>query len=75
MRISMNSDLQVPDLTCESGCYCPLGQYEDHRGNCVALDNCTCVYGGKVFSAGELVRTNCKAWYDLLLCCLTSLQP
>ncbi|XP_070785481.1 mucin-6 [Enoplosus armatus] len=46
--------------TCESGCYCPHDQYEDHRGNCVSLDNCTCVYSGKVFSAGQFVKTNCK---------------
>ncbi|XP_033987159.1 mucin-2-like [Trematomus bernacchii] len=48
------------NMTCESGCYCPHDQYEDHRGHCVSLDNCTCVYSGKVFSAGQLVSTNCK---------------
>uniref|UniRef100_A0A3B4XVT0 Mucin-5B-like n=1 Tax=Seriola lalandi dorsalis TaxID=1841481 RepID=A0A3B4XVT0_SERLL len=47
-------------MTCESGCYCPHDQYQDHRGNCVSLDNCTCVYSGKVFSAGQHVKTNCK---------------
>uniref|UniRef100_A0A673BKS7 VWFD domain-containing protein n=1 Tax=Sphaeramia orbicularis TaxID=375764 RepID=A0A673BKS7_9TELE len=47
-------------VTCESGCYCPYGQYEDHHGNCVSVDNCTCVYSGKVFSAGQSVKTNCK---------------
>ncbi|XP_042367602.1 mucin-19-like [Plectropomus leopardus] len=47
-------------VTCESGCYCPHDQYEDHRGNCVSLDNCTCVYSGKVYSAGQHVKTNCK---------------
>ncbi|XP_056281300.1 mucin-2-like [Pseudoliparis swirei] len=46
--------------TCESGCYCPDDQYEDHHGNCVSVSNCTCVYSGKVFSAGQQVRTNCK---------------
>ncbi|XP_054480407.1 mucin-19-like [Anoplopoma fimbria] len=48
------------NMTCESGCYCPHDQYEDHNGNCVSLDNCTCVYSGKVFSAGQHVKTNCK---------------
>ncbi|XP_049892825.1 mucin-19-like [Epinephelus moara] len=48
------------NMTCQSGCYCPPDQYEDHRGNCVSLDNCTCVYSGKVFSAGQHVKTNCK---------------
>uniref|UniRef100_A0A669BVR5 VWFD domain-containing protein n=1 Tax=Oreochromis niloticus TaxID=8128 RepID=A0A669BVR5_ORENI len=47
-------------MTCESGCYCPHDQYEDHHGNCVSRDNCTCVYSGKVFRAGETVKTNCK---------------
>ncbi|KAG7215942.1 hypothetical protein INR49_031538, partial [Caranx melampygus] len=46
--------------TCESGCYCPHDQFEDHHGNCVSVDNCTCVYSGKVFSAGQHVKTNCK---------------
>ncbi|XP_059182325.1 mucin-2-like [Centropristis striata] len=48
------------NMTCDSGCYCPHDQYEDHRGNCVSLDNCTCVYSGKVFSAGQHVITNCR---------------
>ncbi|CAJ1054408.1 mucin-6-like isoform X5 [Xyrichtys novacula] len=47
-------------MTCESGCYCPQDMYEDHRGNCVYLDNCTCVYSSQVFSAGQSVKTNCK---------------
>uniref|UniRef100_A0A669BBI9 VWFD domain-containing protein n=1 Tax=Oreochromis niloticus TaxID=8128 RepID=A0A669BBI9_ORENI len=50
----------VANMTCESGCYCPHDQYEDHHGNCVSRDNCTCVYSGKVFRAGETVKTNCK---------------
>ncbi|XP_073337244.1 mucin-6 [Pagrus major] len=47
-------------IICNSGCYCPDGQYKDHRGNCVTRDNCTCVYSGKVFSPGQHVKTNCK---------------
>ncbi|XP_035763544.1 mucin-2-like [Neolamprologus brichardi] len=47
-------------IACESGCYCPHDQYEDHHGNCVSRDDCTCVYSGKVFRAGETVKTNCK---------------
>ncbi|XP_030576613.1 mucin-19-like [Archocentrus centrarchus] len=50
----------VATMTCESGCYCPHDQYEDHNGNCVSKDNCTCVYSGKVFRAGQHVQTNCK---------------
>ncbi|XP_015252842.1 PREDICTED: mucin-19-like [Cyprinodon variegatus] len=48
------------NVSCESGCYCPLDQYEDHNGRCVPRNNCTCMYSGKVFSAGEFVKTNCK---------------
>ncbi|KAM7378048.1 hypothetical protein PAMA_013107 [Pampus argenteus] len=50
----------VGNMTCESGCYCPHNQYKDHHGNCVSSDNCTCMYSGKVFSAGETVKTDCK---------------
>ncbi|KAK5621653.1 hypothetical protein CRENBAI_023918 [Crenichthys baileyi] len=48
------------NVTCESGCYCPPDQYEDHYGKCISRNNCTCMYSGQVFSAGELVKTNCK---------------
>ncbi|XP_062299707.1 mucin-2-like [Scomber scombrus] len=47
-------------MTCESGCYCPHNHYIDHHGNCVSSENCTCMYSGKVFSAGQSVKTNCK---------------
>ncbi|TNN55195.1 Mucin-19 [Liparis tanakae] len=46
--------------TCESGCYCPDDQYEDHHGNCVSVSNCTCVYSGKVFSAGQQGQWLCR---------------
>ncbi|XP_047430714.1 mucin-2-like [Mugil cephalus] len=48
------------NTTCVSGCYCPYDQYEDHHGNCVSVHNCTCMYSGKVFGAGEHVKTKCK---------------
>ncbi|XP_014864982.1 PREDICTED: mucin-19 [Poecilia mexicana] len=48
------------NATCESGCYCPPDLYEDHYGRCVPRNNCTCVYSGEVFGAGELVKTDCK---------------
>uniref|UniRef100_A0A8C5DCD2 Mucin-2-like n=1 Tax=Gouania willdenowi TaxID=441366 RepID=A0A8C5DCD2_GOUWI len=50
----------VAVLTCESGCYCPYGQFEDHNGHCTNRYNCTCMYSGKVFSPGQQVKTNCK---------------
>uniref|UniRef100_A0A4W5M4V5 VWFD domain-containing protein n=1 Tax=Hucho hucho TaxID=62062 RepID=A0A4W5M4V5_9TELE len=46
--------------SCTSGCYCPEGQLEDHRGVCVTVDNCTCQYSGRVFKAGQSVKTNCR---------------
>ncbi|KAK6315063.1 hypothetical protein J4Q44_G00145920 [Coregonus suidteri] len=46
--------------SCTSGCYCPGGQLEDHRGVCVTVDNCTCEYSGRVFKAGQSVKTNCR---------------
>ncbi|KAM9328384.1 mucin-19 [Pholidichthys leucotaenia] len=52
--------LKITTTTCESGCYCPQDQYDDHHGNCVSLDNCTCLYRGKVFAAGQYVKSSCK---------------
>ncbi|XP_045554595.1 mucin-2-like [Salmo salar] len=46
--------------SCTSGCYCPGGQLEDHWGMCVTVDNCTCQYSGRVFKAGQSVKTNCR---------------
>ncbi|XP_054595563.2 mucin-6 isoform X2 [Nothobranchius furzeri] len=48
------------NMTCDSGCYCPEDEYEDHYGECVPRQKCTCAYSGKVFRAGESVKTNCK---------------
>lgn len=53
---------QGAGAACDSGCYCPYDQYEDHIGNCVSVENCTCVYSGRVFSAGQSVKSNCKTW-------------
>ncbi|XP_076860864.1 mucin 5e [Brachyhypopomus gauderio] len=46
---------------CTSGCYCPEGQYEDHWGNCVTGDKCTCEFSGAVYSSGQSVESNCKS--------------
>uniref|UniRef100_A0A3P8W2V7 VWFD domain-containing protein n=1 Tax=Cynoglossus semilaevis TaxID=244447 RepID=A0A3P8W2V7_CYNSE len=56
----VNTAQKTCDIRCPLGCYCPHDQYEDHRGNCVSMDNCTCVYSGKVFAPGQHVKTNCK---------------
>ncbi|XP_041112234.1 mucin-19-like, partial [Polyodon spathula] len=45
---------------CESGCYCQDGYYEDHKGKCVRLEECTCSFGVKTYSAGETVTSGCN---------------
>uniref|UniRef100_A0AAY4BJQ2 VWFD domain-containing protein n=1 Tax=Denticeps clupeoides TaxID=299321 RepID=A0AAY4BJQ2_9TELE len=56
---SLSRPVVIPDI-CESGCYCPDGLYEDHRGECVPVQNCTCVFAGKVYGPGQTVESNCK---------------
>uniref|UniRef100_A0A673IT94 VWFD domain-containing protein n=1 Tax=Sinocyclocheilus rhinocerous TaxID=307959 RepID=A0A673IT94_9TELE len=48
------------DNSCISGCYCPDGLFEDHNGGCVAYENCTCEFSGRVYETGQSVETNCK---------------
>uniref|UniRef100_A0A671SFB6 VWFD domain-containing protein n=1 Tax=Sinocyclocheilus anshuiensis TaxID=1608454 RepID=A0A671SFB6_9TELE len=48
------------DNSCISGCYCPDGLFEDHNGGCVAHENCTCEFSGRVYETGQSVETNCK---------------
>ncbi|XP_069049017.1 mucin-19-like [Lepisosteus oculatus] len=45
---------------CQSGCYCPEGKYEDHNGNCVSREDCTCTYSGEVFKPGTNINLHCK---------------
>ncbi|XP_077355012.1 mucin 5e [Festucalex cinctus] len=58
--LSKPMHLRSGNGSCESGCYCPRDEYEDHNGNCVPLENCTCVYSGEVFSVGQTVKSKCK---------------
>ncbi|XP_016115192.1 mucin-2-like [Sinocyclocheilus grahami] len=58
-----NGQLNCPkseDNSCISGCYCPDGLFEDHNGGCVAHENCTCEFSGRVYETGQRVETNCK---------------
>ncbi|KAK3544801.1 hypothetical protein QTP86_027560 [Hemibagrus guttatus] len=48
------------DESCISGCYCPEGQYADHKGSCVTRENCTCEFSGMVYATGQTVESNCK---------------
>uniref|UniRef100_A0A8C9SZP2 VWFD domain-containing protein n=1 Tax=Scleropages formosus TaxID=113540 RepID=A0A8C9SZP2_SCLFO len=48
------------DKLCQSGCFCPNGQYEDHYGNCVPHESCSCVSGEKTYKSGDVVEDNCK---------------
>lgn len=54
--------LQTDDNSCISGCYCPVGLFEDHNGGCVTHENCTCEFSGRVYETGQSVETNCKIW-------------
>ncbi|KAG9335900.1 hypothetical protein JZ751_003557, partial [Albula glossodonta] len=57
---SLNTEFST-DKSCESGCYCPEGQYEDHNGFCVSPENCTCLYSGVVYTSGQSVTSTCQA--------------
>nr|XP_055047098.1 mucin-2-like isoform X1 [Misgurnus anguillicaudatus]XP_055047100.1 mucin-2-like isoform X1 [Misgurnus anguillicaudatus] len=48
------------DYTCISGCFCPEGFFEDHKGGCVTQENCTCEFSGTVYETGQSVEANCK---------------
>ncbi|XP_066570658.1 mucin-19-like [Amia ocellicauda] len=55
--------LNKPEIfseNCKSGCYCPEGRYEDHNGVCVSEEDCTCMFGGKVYQRGDTVINNCQ---------------
>nr|XP_015195190.1 PREDICTED: mucin-19-like [Lepisosteus oculatus] len=55
--------LNLPKHTseeCQSGCYCPEGKYEDHNGNCVPHEDCTCTYSGQVYKPGEKLNLHCQ---------------
>ncbi|KAJ8391022.1 hypothetical protein AAFF_G00096430, partial [Aldrovandia affinis] len=47
--------------SCESGCYCPDGQYEDHTGVCVSRENCSCLFSGAVYRSGQSVTSSCQS--------------
>ncbi|XP_073669781.1 uncharacterized protein [Paramisgurnus dabryanus] len=51
---------QTEDYTCISGCFCPEGFFEDHKGGCVTQENCTCEFSGTVYETGQSVEANCK---------------
>uniref|UniRef100_A0A8C9WCB1 VWFD domain-containing protein n=1 Tax=Scleropages formosus TaxID=113540 RepID=A0A8C9WCB1_SCLFO len=48
------------DKLCQSGCFCPTGLYEDHYGNCVPRESCSCVSGEEKYRSGDVVEDNCK---------------
>lgn len=45
----------------EEGCFCPEGKVRDARGNCVAVQDCTCTRGDDMFDAGETYTNECKS--------------
>ncbi|XP_064198109.1 mucin-2-like [Anguilla rostrata] len=52
---------EIMSTICESGCYCPDGQYEDHNGTCVAPADCPCLFSGVAYKSGETVTSDCQA--------------
>ncbi|XP_035283048.1 mucin-2-like isoform X8 [Anguilla anguilla] len=52
---------EIMSTICESGCYCPDGQYEDHNGTCVAPADCPCLFSGVAYKSGETVTYDCQA--------------
>ncbi|XP_029105789.1 mucin-6-like [Scleropages formosus] len=50
----------IEDKLCQSGCFCPTGLYEDHYGNCVPRESCSCVSGEEKYRSGDVVEDNCK---------------
>ncbi|XP_060796693.1 mucin-5AC-like, partial [Neoarius graeffei] len=53
---------QVCEQHCIDGCFCPPGLVLDDltdRG-CIAQDQCSCVYNGKIYHAGQNFTSNCK---------------
>uniref|UniRef100_A0AAY4BJU5 VWFD domain-containing protein n=1 Tax=Denticeps clupeoides TaxID=299321 RepID=A0AAY4BJU5_9TELE len=54
------NDTTEKEIVCVSGCYCPEGFFEDHNGECVLLEECTCAFSGLVYYSGDIVDNNCQ---------------
>merc|ERR1712178_55094 len=54
-----NPEAQCDQAECIDGCHCPFNTYA-HNGECVAREQCPCIYGDKIFEARERLRRDCN---------------
>lgn len=47
---------------CIEGCYCPAGQYENDRNECVKSEECPCVHNGVSYEYGSVRKDRCNNW-------------
>ncbi|XP_055509564.1 mucin-19-like [Leucoraja erinacea] len=52
--------LSIPCSSCVPGCACPHGLVEDDSGKCIAPGNCSCLYGGKLYTNGRKIQRDCN---------------
>ena len=48
---------------CVPGCHCDSGLLYD-KGQCLAPDQCQCLYAGNVYTQGQTIKTEdqCQSW-------------
>ncbi len=56
----MNRDYQCDDEVCVEGCFCPNNTLLNTDGNCVKLDQCSCVHDNTYYQAGSKVKQGCQ---------------
>merc|ERR1739838_768013 len=55
------ADHHKKPLRCKSGCQCKDGYVLDEScGQCVSKDQCPCIYGGRSYKEGEVMRKECN---------------
>uniref|UniRef100_UPI00398F2556 mucin-2-like n=1 Tax=Pristiophorus japonicus TaxID=55135 RepID=UPI00398F2556 len=45
---------------CVSDCVCPRGLVEDDNGNCIAREDCPCLFGGEIYTEGRIIQRDCN---------------
>ncbi|XP_067915131.1 mucin-2-like isoform X2 [Heterodontus francisci] len=52
--------LNTPCIPCIPDCVCPHGLVEDDDGNCIARENCPCLFSGEVYTDGRIIQRDCN---------------